>query len=1167
MKCSSCGADNEAGRKFCGECGSALVLVCSACGTANTAGVKFCGECGAALHAAAPPASNGPAAERKLVSVLFADLVGFTTLSESRDAEQVRELLSAYFERCQQLIARYGGAVEKFIGDAVMAVWGAPVAQEDDAERAVRAGLDLVGAVVELDPHLRARAGVLTGEAAVTLGAQGQGMVAGDLVNTASRIQAASEAGTVLVGEATKRATEAAIAYEDAGLHELRGKAEPVQLFRALRVMSGRAGALRSTGLEPPFVGRDRELRLVKELFHASSDERRAQLVSVVGVAGVGKSRLSWEFEKYQDGLAEEAWWHRGRCLSYGEGVAYWALAEMVRMRCRIAEDEEPSAALGKLHAALSEYVPDADERAWAEPRLAHLLGLEEGVVGDQENLFSAWRVLFERLAEVDPVVLVFEDMQWADAGLLEFLDYLLDWSRNHPIFVLTLARPDLAEKHPAWGAGKRAVTSLYLEPLSAQAMEELLSGLVPGLPSELRAQILDRAEGIPLYAVETVRMLLDRGLVAQEGNVFRPTGTVETLEVPETLHALVAARLDGLAPEERRLVQDASVLGKAFTKQGLGALTGLAEGELESLLASLLRKEVLSIQADPRSPERGQYAFLQDIVRHVAYETISKRERKEKHLAAAEYLASVWGAEEDEIVEVVAAHYLDAYNAAPDAQDAAEIRARARELLVRAAERAASLGATAEAQRAFERSLELTDDAVVQAELHERAGIAAATGVRPDPAAAHFGRAIALFESAGAAHPAARVSARLAENQWDRGRLEEALASMNAAFEVLSQEEPDADMAALAAQLGRFTFFAGDLDRALSRIETALDAAEALSLPEVLSQALNTKSVILNSRGRRKEAQALVLFALEVALEHDKPSAALRAYNNLAEFQSQADRYEEAAATVTAGLTLARRVGNRYWEYSLLGNLYPFFALGQWDEVLAMTAELPEKYWAGYRIAFYGALGSGLQVNVQRGATAEAARVLDMLHELETSADVQEQGCYLLGSSRLALARGDAGLALQLAVSAWEKWPMNGLGNEVVKEPFVVALEAALALGEHGKAEELISLVEALPLGQQPQFLRAQTSRFRGRLAALGGSLDDAERGFEAAADLFREMAVPFYLAVTKLEHTEALAQHGRAEEAEPLRAEAREIFARLEAKPWLERAEGLRAASEVAA
>ena len=432
------------------------------------------------------------------MSVLFADLVGFTSRSEEQDPEEVRELLAGYFDSARRVIERYGGTVEKFIGDAVMAVWGTPVAQEDDAERAVRAALDLVAAVPELDERLRARAGVLAGEAAVTVGAEGQGMVAGDLVNTASRIQGAAEPGTVLVGEATRRASDAAIAYEETGAHDLEGKAAPVVLWRALRVTATRGGALKYVGLEPPFVGRGRELRLVKELFHACIEERTAHLVSVIATAGNGKSRLAWEFQKYTDGIAALIRAHRGRCLAYGEGVTYWALAEMVRMRAGIAEGEEPEAARAKLRQAVEEHVAEPEERTWVEPRLAHLLGLEERQVHEREDLFAGWRLFFERMAEQQPVLLVFDDMQWADPSLLEFVEYLLEWSRSYPIYMLTLARPELVERNAQWGAGKRNFTSIALEPLSAEAMEELLSGLVPGLQPELSGQILTRAEGVP---------------------------------------------------------------------------------------------------------------------------------------------------------------------------------------------------------------------------------------------------------------------------------------------------------------------------------------------------------------------------------------------------------------------------------------------------------------------------------------------------------------------------------------------------------------------------------------------------------------------------------------------------------------------------------------------
>jgi predicted ATPase len=329
----------------------------------------------------------------------------------------------------------------------------------------------------------------------------------------------------VLVGEATRRATEPAIVYDEAGAFELKGKDGLTPLWQALRVVSGARGSLKSHGLEAPFVGRERELRQIKDLFHASAEGRKPHLVSITGIAGIGKSRLAWEFYKYFDGLPQLTYWHRGRCLAYGEGVTYWALADMVRMRCRIAEEEEPASALAKLRAVLEEHVPDENERQFVEPRLAQLLGLGDQEPRERQDLFAAWRLFFERLADVYPTVLAFEDMQWADESLLDFVEYLLEWSRNSPLYVITLARPELLEQRVNWGAGHRSFSSLYLEPLSPGAMEELLSGLVPGLPGDVREQILARAEGVPLYAVETVPMLLDRGLLRQEVPVYSPVG------------------------------------------------------------------------------------------------------------------------------------------------------------------------------------------------------------------------------------------------------------------------------------------------------------------------------------------------------------------------------------------------------------------------------------------------------------------------------------------------------------------------------------------------------------------------------------------------------------------------------------------------------------------
>ena len=504
-----------------------------------------------------------------MCSVLFCDVAGFTPLSEARDAEAVRELLSRYFAVARTVIGRYGGTVEKFIGDAVMAVWGTPVAAEGDAERAVRAGLDLVAAVAQLGaetgvPGLAARAGVVTGEVAVTLGAVGEGMVAGDAVNTASRVQAAAEPGQVLVDGATQRLAGAGVGFADAGEHVLKGKAEPQRLWRATRVLSGVGGSQRVDGLEAPLIGRDAELRTVKELFHAAAERRVPRLLVISGPAGVGKSRLGWEFRKYIDGLAEQVWWHRGRCLSYGDGVAFWALAEIVRQRLGIAEEDPAEVAAGKLAAGLDRFVPDPAERAYVGVRLGRLLGV--GFAGDgggplaREELFAGWRLFFERLAAEGPLVLLVEDAQYADAGLLDFLDHLVDWARDLPIYVLVFARPDLGQTRPGFGTGRNR-SMLTLDPLDAASMDALVEALVPGMPPAARAKITGQAQGVPLFAVETVRALIDRDIVQPLEGVYRLVGDVGELAVPDSLHALLAARLDALDPPVRRLVADAAVL------------------------------------------------------------------------------------------------------------------------------------------------------------------------------------------------------------------------------------------------------------------------------------------------------------------------------------------------------------------------------------------------------------------------------------------------------------------------------------------------------------------------------------------------------------------------------------------------------------------------------
>ena len=426
----------------------------------------------------------------------------------------------------------------------------------------------------------------------------------------------------------------------------------------------------------------------------------------------MGKSRLGWEFEKYADGLKAEVWWHRGRCLSYGEGVAFWALAEIVRQRLGIAEEDPAEVAAGKLAEGLARYVADPGERGYVGVRLGRLLGVAAAGDGGEalarEELFAGWRLFFERLAAENPVVLLVEDGQYADAGLLDFLDYLIDWVRDLPVYVLVLARPELGQARPGFGAGRNR-TTLTLDPLDAASMDTLVDALVPGMPAAARAKITAQAQGIPLFAVETVRSLVDRDIVQPVEGVYRLTGDVGELAVPDSLHALLAARLDALDPGVRRLVADAAVLGATFPAEALIAVSGQDEAVVRAALAELVRREVLSVSADRLSPERGSYGFAQDMLRQVAYDTLSRRDRKARHLAVAAHLRAAFPGDGEEVAEVIARHYLDALDAVPDDGDAGQIRGQAIAALTRAADRAGRTGAPARAAASYAAAARLT--------------------------------------------------------------------------------------------------------------------------------------------------------------------------------------------------------------------------------------------------------------------------------------------------------------------------------------------------------------------------------------------------------------------------------------------------------------------------
>jgi class 3 adenylate cyclase/tetratricopeptide (TPR) repeat protein len=1143
VDCPRCGESTPAAGRFCIHCGLPREQTCPSCGEPIIAGARFCMQCGTALQDAdaATPALPGQqsVSERRLVSVLFADLVGFTALSEHRDPEEVRELLSRYFERCRNLIGRYGGMVEKFIGDAVMAVWGTPVAREDDAERTVRAALALTQMVSVLGgevgmPELRLRAGVLTGNAAVEVGAEGEGMVLGDTVNTASRLQSIASPGAVLVDDATRRASEAAIAYEDAGTHEVKGREQPVHAWTALRVVAGTGGARRRAGLEAPFVGRDRELETIIEEGEQSASRRCARHVAVVGEAGSGKSRLLWEFFKYIDGIEQVRWWHQGRCLSYGEGVAYWALAEMVRTRARIEEEEDPKSARDKLRTTVEEFVADERERRMVEPRLAHLLRLDERPDADRVDLFSGWRLFFERMAQTNPVILAFEDLQWADSGLLDFIDYLLEWSAEFPIFVLTLGRPELRQGRPSWDP-------LILAPLEPQAVAQMLDGLAPGLPDELVAQIVERAEGIPLYAVETIRMLQDRGVLEQEGSRYHLAGDVTDLEVPETLHALVASRLDGLPGAERSLLQDASVLGQSFTAASAAAVSGLSETEVTVVLDGLVSKQVLGRDDDPRSPERGQYVFLQGLLRAVAYGTLSRRARKAKHLAAAQHLERTWPGEARDIAEVLASHYLEAIRADPEAEDVAALRASARERLTAAGQAAASLALGPEADRYFEQAAELAEDDRERAGLLEQAGRALWQHGDAEAAEKRLESAIALYQASGT-RTGAGAAVTLARLLRYLGRIEEARRLLEQ-FRIKADGTDRVVRAEALCDLGAVLAWSGGLDEAGPLLEEGLHTLELEEAWPALANALVNRCVYLIYGGRRQEGTGVLRQALALAEEHDLPAVALRARANLVQLLIERDHFSEAVEEVNRALAIARERGDRLWERQVVAQEIPsLVVLGRWDEAMAAG----EPMIAGQ--ADLDALGAAeflVSVAAARDDEQAVARCLSLAEERteSTYTDLRVAAANVL--AREALERRAPKEALKHGRTVLRA---EGIGNEAIEEAYALSIEAANMLGEEAAMAELEAFVAELPPARATALLRAGRSRLQAQLAHCAGDEVATERFEHEAISLLRSVGARPLLAQTLLERAR------RRDDGEAL-SEARAIYEELRAKRWLAR------------
>jgi class 3 adenylate cyclase/tetratricopeptide (TPR) repeat protein len=1139
VRCDACGTDNPSNARFCGACGSILGERCPACAAPVVRGNRFCGSCGTPLVADATPLQAGPVAtlsgepvssrvsggtapglvaERRLVSILFVDLVAFTALSEGRDPEEVQELLARYFESCRAIIARYGGTVEKFIGDAVMAMWGAPVAFEDDAERAVRAAVELVAAVSAVGeqvglPKLAARAGVVSGEAAVTVGAVGQGMVAGDVVNTASRLQAAARPGTVLVDEATYRAVRGSVVLERASDRSLRGKRLPVPAWEARQVVAMRRGGGRSVLPEGPLVGRDGIVAIVKDLLGSVREERSARLVSIFGQAGLGKSRVGWELEKYVDGVVEKIRWHHARSPAYGEGLAFWALAEMVRSRAEIAEGDQPTTARRRLAACVEQYLTDEIERRWVAPHLAALIGVGPAVGGERDEAFAAWRTFFERVADTGTTVLLFDDLHWADDGLLDFIEYLVQDSTGRPILVVTLARPSLLEARPDWGVGRRNYVGLHLDPLPREAMAELLGGLAPGLSSEIAERVLDRAEGIPLYAIETLRMLVDRGDLEAVDGTYQVRRQLERLAVPETLHALVAARLDGLDGTDRGLIRDAAVLGQSFRPAALAAIGGTTEEAIEPNLTRLVQRELLLQETDERAPDLGSYRFVEWLVREVAYGTLSLRDRRDRHLAAAAYYD---GLDDPDMRGPVASHILAAYRSGPAGRSDPALALRAVAALRTAADRAFALHSPEQALGFLEGALSVTVDDTERAQLWEQAAISAQAAARLKEAAAYARQAVDWHAAHGDRSAVARVTARLGAILAFGYEAEESIAVVRIALDELGDDptlRDDPWLAELRAGLARSYLIAGHIHEAIDWADRALDGAERLGLQQVVAGALATKGAALVEDSRTTEGIALLRASLEMAEAHGLVVPALRARNGLA-IGLLADDPRAALETAAVGLEVARRFGFRDQAIRLASNWAEAAVdVGEWDAILDLVSEINRADLPLTDRVDFESLAA--LVLTWRGDPSAAARFA-ALDEAVAGTEPDLGLATIRGrQAAAALAQGRHAEALVFADTATELLRQFGFRTEILWG-VVPAGRIALWAGEDDRVESTIALVEAS--GLRGRSVTAILATLRAGLEAHRGEPTAGDRYAEAAG-MWRRLDVPLQLALCDIE------------------------------------------------
>jgi tetratricopeptide (TPR) repeat protein len=1054
-------------------------------------------------------------------------------------------MLSPYYGRLRSEIERFGGTVEKFIGDAVMAVFGAPVAHEDDPERAVRAALAVREAIVELnegDPSfdLHVRIAVNTGDAVVALGArpsEGEGMVAGDVVNTAARLQAAAPVDGILVGESTYRATERTIEYGDAEPVCAKGKTEPIQVWEALAARARYGVDVQQSG-GAALVGRREELDMLSDALGRARRERTPQLLTLVGVPGIGKSRLVWELAQAVDadpGLI--VFWRQGRSLPYGEGVAFWAVAEMVKAQAAILETDPAEMAETKLRETIADLVPDPASARWVEGNLRPLVGLaaEGDASGDRrDEAFAAWRRFFEALADRRPLVLVFEDLHWADDNLLDFVDYLVEWVTDSPLLVIGTARPELLERRPGWGGGKANAATVSLSPLSDNEIARLLASLLDQavMPAETQAPLLARAGGNPLYAEEYARMVSERGVAP----------TAES-PLPENVQGIVAARLDALSVEDKTLIQDAAVLGKVFWSGALAAMNGLQRWTVEESLHRLGRKEFVRRERRSSVATETEYAFRHVLVRDVAYGQVPRALRAEKHRLAAEWIEALSVDREDR-AEMLAHHYLSALEFARAAgQDVEPITERARVALGEAGDRAYALNAFAAAAGFYRGALELrAGELAERGHLLYRHGRSLflsdwyldVTGVLEE--------AGDLLLASGEREEASEARVTLGNVYWFKAKRDRALPCFEQAAVLIEQAPSSRSKASVLSELARFAMLGDEDAKAVDLAREALAMAEEFGYEEVRARALNilgVSGVKLGDRGALTNLER----CLETA-ESGSPEK-IRGFINLASTLGELGELRRSVELHEEGLREVERMGapgqmrwlraERVWDEHLTG---------RWGEAFAHADEFIAEVEAG-------------QPHYMEPVVREVRGLIRL-------ARGDGEGAISDSERALTIARAAQDPEALYPSLAFRSHILLATSRRSDAVPFVDELLALFRSSRSGFVSYwVIPLAVALTALGRPGDLRAVVENAAISTRWLDAACAYTAGGLEEAADLHAEIGSLPDEAYARLRAAEALIEAGRRAEGDAQLQRALGFYRSVGATAYIREAERLFAAS----